>query len=82
MTIMPLLMTTDHTARASEVSAPTLFVVGEHDPIMPPPVIKAAAGFIGGSEVAVVENTGHSPYFERPTVWNDIVGLFLQQSSL
>ena len=79
--IMPLLMTTDHTAQASGVQMPTLFVVGEHDPIFPPSVIETTAGFINGSTVAVVENTGHSPYFERPRLWNDIVGAFLQQSS-
>jgi pimeloyl-ACP methyl ester carboxylesterase len=80
--IMPLLMTTDHTSHAGDVEAPTLFIVGEHDPIMPPQLIESAAAFIDGSEIAVVENAGHSPYFERPTVWNDIVGRFLQQSSL
>lgn len=80
--IMPLLTTTDHTVRAAEVDAPTLFIVGEHDPIFPPPSIRAASEFVGGSAVAVVQNTGHSPYFERPALWNDIVAGFLQQSSL
>ncbi|NOY56029.1 MAG: alpha/beta hydrolase [Actinobacteria bacterium] len=82
MEIIPLLMTTDHTDRAAQVKARTLFVVGERDPIFPPPLIESAAGFIDGSEVAVVENTGHSPYFERPARWNDIVAGFLRQSSL
>jgi pimeloyl-ACP methyl ester carboxylesterase len=82
MAIIALLMTTDHTNRAADVTAPTLFVVGEHDPIFPPSLVESAAGFIDGSEVAVVENTGHSPYFERPTRWNDIVAGFLRQSSL
>ncbi|MFP3881137.1 MAG: alpha/beta fold hydrolase [Actinomycetota bacterium] len=54
-------------------TAPTLFVVGERDPIFPPAIIETAAASIPGSEVAVVENTGHSPYFERPGRWNDIV---------
>lgn len=80
--IMPLLMATDHTSGAGDVEAPTLFVVGEHDAIMPPRSIESASRFIDGSEVAVVGNTGHSPYFERPAVWNDIVGRFLQQSSV
>lgn len=79
--IMPLLMATDHTAQVSGVQTPTLFVVGEHDPIFPPSLIETAAGFINGSTVAVVDNTGHSPYFERPRLWNDIVGTFLQQSA-
>jgi pimeloyl-ACP methyl ester carboxylesterase len=82
MVIMPLLIATDHTARAGEVSVPTLFVVGDHDPIFPPPMIESAANFIRRGSVEVVENTGHSPYFERPARWNNIVGTFLQQSSL
>ncbi len=79
-TIIPLLLATDHTERVGEVTASTLFVVGEHDPIFPPATIDTAAGFIRGSEVAVVENTGHSPYFERPGLWNDIVAGFLRES--
>lgn len=81
MTIVSLLMSTDHTEHAGEVKAPTLFVVGEHDPIFPPPLIESAAGFIDESKVSVVENTGHSPYFERPARWNDIVGSFLRHCS-
>jgi len=80
-TIIPLLMATDHTRRAAEVSAPTLFIVGENDPIFPPALIRSAADLIDDSRVAVVENTGHSPYFERPETWNDIVARFLQQSA-
>jgi len=79
--IMPLLMSTDHTEGASLLDTPALFIVGEHDPIFPPPLIESAARFIDGAEVAVVENTGHSPYYERPGPWNDIVATFLRQSA-
>lgn len=81
-TIIPLLLATDHTDRVGEVTAPTLFMVGERDPIFPPAIIEMAAGFIEHSEVAVVENSGHSPYFERPDSWNDIVDGFLRESRL
>ena len=80
--VIPLLLATDNTARVAHVTAPTLFIVGEHDPIFPRPLIESVARFIDGSEVAVVENTGHSPYFERPDRWNDIVSGFLAQSTL
>ena len=79
--IIALLMATDHTEGATEVECPTLFVVGEHDPIFSPQLIESAADHIAGSEVAVVGDTGHSPYFERPDRWNDIVGAFLRQSA-
>jgi 3-oxoadipate enol-lactonase len=80
-TIMPLLMATDHTDRTGEVKAPTLFVVGENDPIFPPPLIEIAAEHIAQSTVAVVDDTGHSPYFESPGSWNDIVLEFLRHSA-
>jgi len=79
-TIIPLVLAADHTGRASDVITPTLFVVGEHDPIFPPAMIETAAGFVDGSRVAVVEDTGHSPYFERPALWNGIVAEFLRES--
>ena len=80
--IMPLLMTTDHTEGASSITIPTLFIVGEHDPIFSPRLIESAANLIDGSRVEVVENTGHSPYFERAGRWNDIVLEFLKQTGI
>ena len=80
--VIEVLMGTDNTDRAWEVSVPTLFVVGENDPIFPPSLIEGAASFIAGSRVAVVGDTGHSPYFERPREWNDIVSRFLADSKL
>jgi 3-oxoadipate enol-lactonase len=80
-TIMPLMMATDHTERTAEVTMPTLFVVGEHDPIFPPALIETAAEFIAHSRVEVVADTGHSPYFESPDSWNDVVSGFMQDSS-
>ena len=78
--IFPLLLANDHTDRTAEVKSPTLFVVGEFDPIVPPLLVEAAARFVEKSDVTVVENTGHSPYFERPALWNAIVADFLQES--
>lgn len=78
--IMPLLMQTSHMDRVGEVTTPTLFVVGENDPIFSPTLIKGAATVIPHSRVEVISNTGHSPYFESPAEWNRVVGAFLQQS--
>ena len=79
--IMPLLMNTDYTAEASHITCPTLFIVGEYDPIFSQQAIESAANIIPGSRVEIVENTGHSPYFERANRWNDIVAGFLAQST-
>jgi len=80
--VIEVLMSIDHTQEAAQVTLPTLFVVGENDPIFPPALIENAASFIPGSRVAVVADTGHSPYFERPLEWNDIVTRFLADSTV
>lgn len=80
--VIEVLMSTDYTKDAVNVNVPTLFVVGENDPIFPPALIKNAAALIPRSRVAVVADTGHSPYFERPSEWNDIVARFLADSTV
>lgn len=79
MVITELLTATDHTPRLDRLQAPTLFIVGENDPIFPPDLIEQAAALIPGCELSVVADTGHSPYFERPDDWNDIVLRFLRR---
>lgn len=79
--ITELLLGTDYSDRLDGLRAPTLFVVGENDPIFTPGLLDEASGLIPDSELRVVPNTGHSPYFERPAIWNDIVVEFLQRST-
>ena len=62
-----------------KMNLPTLLVVGQNDPIFPPAVIRSVADELPGASVAEVPNTGHSPYFESPDVWNSIVIAFLSQ---
>lgn len=78
--IAGLLAATDLSDRIGELTVPTLFVVGEHDPIIPPDLLGEVAALLPGSEFRVVEGTGHSPYFERADAWNDIVSEFLRRS--
>jgi len=61
---------------ANEV--PALFVVGEHDLIFPPALVERAAGRLARSTVVIVPDSGHSPYYERPGRWNDIVLDFIE----
>lgn len=56
---------------------PVLLVVGEHDALCPPAAMRLVAGRIPGAGVEVVADAGHSPYFERPEDWAEIVGEFL-----
>jgi pimeloyl-ACP methyl ester carboxylesterase len=56
---------------------PVLWVVGQDDPIFPPPVIREAAAVLPGSCVVEIPDSGHSPYFEAPEAWNEVVRRFL-----
>jgi|RhiMethySRZTD1v2_1073278.scaffolds.fasta_scaffold533827_1 3-oxoadipate enol-lactonase len=60
---------------------PTLFVTGEHDSLIPPRLVDSVARQIPHAHVVRVPGTGHSPYFEKPEVWNRIVLEFLQSSN-
>jgi 3-oxoadipate enol-lactonase len=60
---------------------PTLFISGNEDPIFSPEIVREAASIIPGSEVKIISNTGHSPYFEAPDRWNITVIEFLESSA-
>lgn len=62
----------------SNLGVPILYVVGEHDTITPPEMIREASSLVRGSRVEVIAGAGHSAYFERAEVWNAIVARFLQ----
>jgi pimeloyl-ACP methyl ester carboxylesterase len=62
---------------ASGVRAPVLFIVGEEDPLIPPPVIEAAARCFPDARVERVPEAGHSVYFERPDAFNALVERFV-----
>lgn len=52
---------------------PILFVSGEKDPIFPPEIIKEASSILSNSRASIMPETGHSPYFEDASKWNEIV---------
>ncbi|MDH3685085.1 MAG: alpha/beta hydrolase [Myxococcales bacterium] len=72
-----LLACTHTEEEARSVTAPTLFVVGDEDPLFPPPEIHAGAALLPDARVVELPDTGHSPYFEDPTAWNEAVQTFL-----
>lgn len=57
---------------------PILFVVGEHDLITSPALIREAHSLIPGSQFHEIKGAGHSAYFERPDEWSRVVLDFLQ----
>jgi 3-oxoadipate enol-lactonase len=68
------LRTTETDPRAFRV--PTLFVVGSDDDLFPPAAVRAAADLVTGATVVEIAGAGHSPYFEKPADWNDVVLAF------
>lgn len=60
-----------------QLRTPTLLVVGEHDIIAPPAVIKMFQSYIPHARLVEVAGSGHSVYFEKPEAFNRAVLEFL-----
>jgi 3-oxoadipate enol-lactonase len=52
---------------------PTLLIVGEHDVIAPPALMKIFQSYIPHARLAEVAGAGHSVYFEKPAEFNRLV---------
>jgi len=63
----------------SSLRVPILYIVGEHDTITPPEMIREAASLVAGAKVHVIAGAGHSCYYERPDEWNAVVERFLHE---
>lgn len=61
------------------IQAPVLFIGGEHDEVMPPPLMEVARGLIPGARMVVVPGAGHSVYFEEPEAFNRLALEFLAE---
>lgn len=55
---------------ASGLRCPVLFVAGAEDPLFPAELLRSYLPHIPGSRLVVVEDSGHSPYFEQPETFN------------
>ncbi len=77
-TLMGRLFETRHDAdEVAGIDCPILCLVGERDPLLPPPAIRAVADLLVDARFVEVPGSGHSPYFEDPDLWNALVGRFL-----
>jgi 3-oxoadipate enol-lactonase len=64
-------------AALSTLRCPTLFVVGAEDPLVPAEVMHELAELVPASEVVVIEQAGHSAYFEQAAQFNRHVVEFI-----
>jgi pimeloyl-ACP methyl ester carboxylesterase len=64
-------------AAVRAVKLPVLLVVGAEDDLIPPEAVHELGREILGARVVEIEGGGHSPYFERPEAWNEVVLSFL-----
>lgn len=66
-------------ADVEKLSAPLLMLTGEEDLLFPPGVMRSVAGELPGARLELIPDTGHSIYFERPELFNRLVGEFVAQ---
>jgi 3-oxoadipate enol-lactonase len=67
----------DMTAALAGLGVPTLVVVGEHDQVTPPDVMRKLAGALPQSEFVAVPRAGHLAPLEQPEFVNDALRRFL-----
>lgn len=65
---------------AAELQIPVLFIQGREDRLIHLETVKAAAKIFSEARVQVVQDAGHSVYFERPGEFNRLVGTFLKNA--
>jgi 3-oxoadipate enol-lactonase len=63
--------------RLADADFPVMFLVGRHDTIVPPEVMEKCHEAVPGSTFRVIEDAGHSSYFEQPEAFNAAVMAFL-----
>jgi 3-oxoadipate enol-lactonase len=64
----------------AEAGFPILFLVGRYDAVTPPDIIERCHRAVSGSRFAVIEDSGHSTYFEQPETFNAEVMRFLEST--
>ncbi|MDE0269743.1 MAG: alpha/beta fold hydrolase [Gammaproteobacteria bacterium] len=64
-------------ADAGRIACPVLFVAGREDPLFPPSLLTSYVPHFPNARITVVEDAGHSPYYEQPEVFNALLDEFL-----
>jgi len=59
--------------QAAALDLPILIITGTYDLIFPPSVMQQLHKALPNSTLHEIKTAAHSPYFERPEIWNKIV---------
>lgn len=65
-----------------QIAQQTLIIWGEGDRLIPVARAKAAAKALPHAQVHVIPQAGHSPFFDQPQAFNDVLIRFLRGESL
>lgn len=65
----------------AEVAQPVLFVAGDEDPLFPADLLASYVPWFPDARIEVVQDAGHSPYFEQPGVFNRLLEAFLNHGN-
>lgn len=72
----------DITAQLPRIQAQTLVVAGDSDPIVPPEQSHRITSLINDAELAINEDAGHLPIFERPDKYHVTFSGWLERTRL
>ncbi len=64
-------------ARLESIKHPTLLVTGDSDLYTPPSLLRMQAQHMPHAEVHIIDEAGHSPYWEQPVAFNKVLLAFL-----
>ena len=79
--IIAIMSRTDTTASLASIKIPALVLCGSFDALTPPPVMRAIAEKIPGSELGIIPHAGHMSPLENPKCVNDLIAGFLKRIS-
>ena len=57
----------------ANISTPTLFIAGAEDPLFPSEQLAALVPHFPNARIEIVQDAGHSPYFEQPDTFNHLL---------
>lgn len=64
-----------------DVACPTLFISGKEDPLFPPELLASYVPHFNNARIEIVQDAGHSPYFEQPEIFNQLLNTHLLSTS-